>query len=76
MRPAGAGVRISARSALVLRGDDPDTLKRFQSDAGVKNFVREVLDERRLQLKSRYAPKRLHALLREFGYKVELDGVQ
>jgi len=70
-----AGV-LHLDSSLVLRGDDHDTLQRFQSDAGVKNFVREVLDERRLQLKSRYAPKRLHALLREFGYKVELDGVQ
>lgn len=70
-----AGV-LHLDAGLVLRGEDPETLKRFQSDAGVKNFVREVLDERRLQLKSRYAPKRLHALLREFGYKVELDGVQ
>lgn len=73
---AGRAGVLHLDAALVLRGEDPETLKRFQSDAGVKNFVREVLDERRLQLKSRYAPKRLHALLREFGYKVELDGVQ
>lgn len=59
---------------LVMRGEDPDTLRRFQQDAGVKNFVREVLDERRLQLKSRYAPRRLATLLREFGYLVELEG--
>ena len=73
---AGRAGVLHLDAGLVLRGEDPETLKRFQSDAGVKNFVREVLDERRLQLKSRYAPKRLHALLREFGYKVELDGVQ
>jgi hypothetical protein len=60
-------------SALVLRGEDADTLRRFQQDAGVKSFVREVLDERRLQLKSRFAPRRLQALLREFGYFVELE---
>jgi hypothetical protein len=73
---AGRAGVLHLDAALVLRGEDPETLRRFQSDAGVKAFVREVLDERRLQLKSRYAPKRLHALLREFGYKVELDGVQ
>ncbi len=59
---------------LVLRGEDADTLRRFQQDAGVKSFVREVLDEHRLQLKSRYAPRRLATLLREFGYLVELEG--
>ncbi len=73
---AGRAGVLHLDASLVLRGEDPETLRRFQTDAGVKNFVREVLDERRLQLKSRYAPKRLHALLREFGYKVELDGVQ
>ena len=45
-----------------------------EQDAGVKSFVREVLDEHRLQLKSRYAPRRLATLLREFGYLVELEG--
>ncbi len=59
---------------LVLRGEEAETLRRFQQDAGVKSFVREVLDPHRLQLKSRYAPRRLHSLLREFGYLVELDG--
>jgi hypothetical protein len=73
---AGRAGVLHLDAALVLRGEDPETLRRFQTDAGVKAFVRDVLDERRLQLKSRYAPKRLHALLREFGYKVELDGVQ
>ncbi len=61
-------------SELVLHGEDSDTLRRFQHDAGVKGFVREALDERRLQLKSRYAPRRLASLLREFGYLVELEG--
>jgi hypothetical protein len=68
-----AGLLI-LESGLVLRGEDPEVLRRFQQDAGVKGFVREPLDERRLQLKSRYAPKRLAALLREFGFLVELDG--
>jgi hypothetical protein len=68
-----AGVLVLDQS-LVLRGEDAETLRRFQQDPGVKGFVREVLDERRLQLKSRYAMRRLQALLREFGYLVELDG--
>ncbi len=59
---------------LVLHGEDSETLRRFQQDAGVKGFVREVLDEHKLQLKSRYAPRRLASLLREFGYLVELEG--
>lgn len=71
---AGRAGLLHLDAQLVLRGDDPDTLRRFQQDAGVKNFVRDVLDERRLQLKSRFAQRRLQALLREFGYLVELDG--
>lgn len=59
---------------LVLHGEDSETLRRFQQDAGVKGFVREALDEHNLQLKSRYAPRRLASLLREFGYLVELEG--
>jgi len=61
-------------SKLVLHGEDADTLRRFQQDAGVKKFVRDALDEHNLQLKSRFAPRRLATLLREFGYLVELEG--
>jgi hypothetical protein len=65
---------LTLDAKLVLRGEESDTLKRFQQDAGVKGFVREAIDEHHLQLKSRYAPRRLATLLREFGYLVELEG--
>jgi len=65
---------LTLDAKLVLRGEESDTLKRFQQDAGVKGFVREAMDEHHLQLKSRYAPRRLATLLREFGYLVELEG--
>jgi hypothetical protein len=59
---------------MVLRCEDAETLRRFQQDPGVKNYVREVLDDKRVQLKSRIAPRRMVALLREFGFLVEFEG--
>jgi hypothetical protein len=59
--------------SLVLRCEDAETLRRFQQDPGVKALVREAVDEKRVQLKARYAPRRTATLLREFGFLVELE---
>lgn len=52
--------------------EDPDTFKRFQSDAGVKSHVREVIDDKRIQMKTRITPRRMQSLLRDLGFLVEL----
>lgn len=57
----------------VLRCDDETTLRRFQQDAGAKNYIREVLDEKRVQLKMRYTTRRTQALLRDLGFLVETE---
>jgi hypothetical protein len=57
----------------VVRCDDEQTLARFAQDAGVRPYVREVIDERRVQLKTRSTPKRLQALLRDLDYLIELE---
>ncbi len=57
----------------VLRCEDEVTLRRFQQDAGAKNYIREVLDEKRVQLKMRYTTRRTQALLRDLGYLVESE---
>jgi hypothetical protein len=67
-----AGV-MTLDQRMVLRAEDPETLRRFQLDAGVKNYVREPLDEKHVQLKTRIAVRRMQSLLREFGYLVELE---
>ncbi|HTF87929.1 MAG TPA: helicase-associated domain-containing protein, partial [Planctomycetota bacterium] len=58
----------------VLRCEDEATFKRFQQDAGAKNYVREVLDVKRVQLKMRFTTRRTQALLRDLGYLVETEG--
>jgi XPB/Ssl2-like helicase family protein len=57
----------------VLRGEDPETLRRFQQDPGARAHLRDVVDEKRLQLKTRYSPRRMQGLLRELGFLVELE---
>jgi hypothetical protein len=57
----------------VLTCEDHETMRRFQVDPGARLHVREVLDERSVQLKMRYAPRRTQSLLRELGYLVELE---
>jgi hypothetical protein len=58
----------------VLTCEDADSMRRFQLDPGARIHVREVLDERRVQLKMRYAPRRTQSLLRELSWLVELEG--
>jgi hypothetical protein len=57
----------------VVRCDDTETVERFLHDAGVKPHVREAIDDRSVQLKSRYTPKRLQALLRDLHFLIELE---
>jgi hypothetical protein len=56
-----------------VRSDNADLMRRFQQDPGVKPHVREILDERRVKLKSGATLRRIQSLLRELGYLVELD---
>jgi hypothetical protein len=58
---------------LVLRCDDPETLRRFQQDPGTRKYVSAVLEGPALQLVGRVTPRRLQALLRDLGYLVELE---
>ncbi|HKX46955.1 MAG TPA: helicase-associated domain-containing protein [Planctomycetota bacterium] len=59
---------------LVLACDDADTLRRVQSDPGVRGYVKERLGEDRLRLSGRVTPRRMRGLLRDLGYLVELVG--
>jgi hypothetical protein len=61
------------RPDLVLVCEQPDVLRRFTHDAGVKRHLAEVLDERTVRLKGRITPRRMQALLRDLGYIVELE---
>jgi hypothetical protein len=61
-------------AAGVVRCEDEATLRRFQQDPGVRPYLRGPIDERRVQLKTRFTPRRTQALLRDLGYLVELEG--
>lgn len=70
----------AARAGLLFLGADrivrcanPETLKRFLSDPGVRPHVTRVLDEGRVLLCSDSTPRRLQSLLRELDYLVELE---
>lgn len=57
----------------VVRGENPDLVRRFQHDPGVRPFLRQALDEQRVALKTSATLRRTQSLLRELGYLVELD---
>jgi hypothetical protein len=52
--------------------EEPEVLKRFCQDPGVRRHLAEVIDERSVRLKGRMTLRRMQALLRELGYIVEL----
>ncbi len=56
----------------IVTCEDPELMKRFRQDPAVRGHVREVLDEKHVQLKTRYSVKRMQTLLRELGFLVEL----
>lgn len=57
----------------VLRGRDPELVRKLVQDPGVKGHVRRVLDEHSVQLKAGRSVARLRSLLRELGYLIELE---
>ncbi|MBI5364205.1 MAG: helicase-associated domain-containing protein [Planctomycetes bacterium] len=57
----------------VVRGENPELLKRFQHDPGVRPVLERALDETRVKLKGAATLRRTQSLLRELGYLVELD---
>ena len=58
---------------MVIRGQDPDHMRRFVQDPGVKGFVKKVLDDRSVQLKAGRTATRMRSLLRELGFLIELE---
>ena len=70
---AGHAGLLHLSSDHIIRAESPDVLKRFQQDAGVRPYLRGVLDEQRVKMKSSVAVRRMQSLLRELGHLVELD---
>ncbi|MFN0245120.1 MAG: helicase-associated domain-containing protein [Planctomycetota bacterium] len=60
-------------SDYIVTGGDPEWMRRFQQDPGVKALLREVLDEARVKLRSGSTLRRTQSLLRDLGYLVEID---
>jgi hypothetical protein len=57
----------------VVTCDDPDLMKRFSHDPGVRPLIAETLGESRVRLRPGGTLKRLTSLLRDLGFLVELD---
>jgi hypothetical protein len=57
----------------VVTCDDPDLMKRFSHDPGVRPLIAETLGEARVRLRPGGTLKRLTSLLRDLGFLVELD---
>jgi hypothetical protein len=66
-----AGLLFLTRD-LRLSGGDPDTLRRFTHDPGVRPHLKQVLSETEVQMKGGVSPARLRVLLRDLGYLIEL----
>ena len=47
-------------------------MRRFLQNPGVKSYVRRLVDENTVQLKSGPSAARMRSLLRELGYLIEL----
>ena len=52
--------------------ENPEVFERFRRDPGVRPYIRRVVDESTLQLKSGPTPCRQRALLCDLGYIIEL----
>jgi hypothetical protein len=57
----------------VVTGEDEELMAKFRQDPGVRPLVREVLDDKRVKLKSVGTLRRLQSLLRELNWLVEID---
>jgi len=60
-------------SELVVRTSDPESLRRFVQDPGVKSYIKRVRGEGQVQLKGGTSATRMRALLRDLGFLVELE---
>ena len=58
--------------SLAVTGQNPDELARFASDPGVKPYIKDVLDDGSLQLKSGTSHVRMRSLLRDLDFLIEL----
>jgi hypothetical protein len=66
-----AGLIVLDRKG-VARCENTEVLGRFRRDPGVRPYIRRVVDERTVQLKSGATPRRQRALLCDLGYIIEL----
>jgi hypothetical protein len=57
----------------VVACEDPELMKRFAHDPGVRPLIAETLSDTRVRLRPGGTLKRLTSLLRELNYLVELD---
>jgi hypothetical protein len=83
--PVPQNVMFSVRSWAVRAGlmhlgkdhvvacEDPELMKRFAHDPGVRPLIAETLSDTRVRLRPGGTLKRLTSLLRELNYLVELD---
>ena len=67
-----AGLLFLTRD-LRVRGEDPDRIRRFAHDPGVRTYVKKILSEHEVQLKSGVSVSRMHSLLRALDYLIELE---
>lgn len=58
---------------LRVRGRNPEVLRSFALDPGVRPYVKRVLDDECVQLKNNISPARMRSLLRELDYIIELE---
>lgn len=70
---AGQAGLLYLSDSLVVRGDDPELLRRFSQDPGVRPHLTRRLDDNRVQLDKDISPARMRSMLRELDYLVELE---
>ncbi len=58
---------------LRVRGEDPELVRRFAHDPGVRPYVKEILGEQLVQLRSGTSAARMRSLLRDLDYLIELE---
>jgi hypothetical protein len=67
-----AGLLYLSRD-LRVRSEDPELVRRFVHDPGVRPYVKEVLGENLVQLRSGTSPSRMRSLLRDLDFLIELE---
>jgi hypothetical protein len=62
---------VTVDDKLVARCEDPDTMRRFMQDPGVRAHLGASVDDVSVKLSSRASKRRLVSLLRDLGFLVE-----